>query len=432
MKRLITEELKKWQKAKNKKPLIIIGARQVGKSYSVASFGKRYYKQLVIFNFERNPELQEIFKVNLEAIRIFNELEIFYGQTIDINNSLIFFDEIQNCKNAIKSLRYFYEQLPKLNIISAGSLLEFTLSDISFPVGRVEILNMYPLNFYEYLLGIKKPQLAEIIISKPLTLSKTIHNILLENLFTFFFVGGMPEAVKTFAHTKRLSDVTKVQSDLIATYRQDFSHYIPRVNKQCINAVMSSSAKNAGKQIKYSRLAEGFSNPTIKQAFETLNMSRLLYKCRATSAAGIPLEALASEKKFKVFFFDIGLLSHLNSLTNNFLEMKKDIQKTFTGGLAEQFVAQEIISSKNNIYYWARDAKNSSAEIDFLIEKNGSIIPIEVKNSSKGRLKSLHLFLQEFQKINNAIVFNTAIYRTNNNERITFLPIYYAYKTTKN
>jgi len=234
MRRKIISKLLDWKIEKNRKPLILRGARQVGKSYSITDFGNSYFNGSVhIINLEKHPDWHGVFETNLDAERIISDFEILLNTRIEAGKDLLFFDEIQACPKAISSLRYFYEQVPELHVIAAGSLLEFAIKDISFPVGRVKLLNMHPMSFAEYLQAIGKSQVAELILKTPVKLSDTVHKIIIDEIRRYFFIGGMPECVKSYASTHKMKDVFNIQADLINTYRQDFSKYAPYSDKRC-------------------------------------------------------------------------------------------------------------------------------------------------------------------------------------------------------
>jgi len=427
MKRDINKELLKWKDSATRKPLIIRGARQVGKTYSILEFGKHNYLKVHLINFEKNPAWKKIFEPDLDAIRIIEELEILLNTKIDQKADLLFFDEIQNCPKAILSLRYFFEQLPQMHVIAAGSLLEFALNTISFPVGRVQTLEMQPMSFSEFLRACGKNNIDNIITSKPKKLSQVIHQTILEDVFTYFFVGGMPEAVKHFVDTGKLSEVFDIHSDLLYTFTQDFSKYSPVINKECLNTVLMTTGKSIGNQIKYSRLADGFANPTIKKAFTALTNARLIRKVNAATPAGIPLGSASNEKKFKALFLDIGLMAHINGLSGNYVNLRHNMNALFVGELGEQFAGQEFLASgKKNLYYWSRESKSSTAEVDYLLEIEDEVVPVEIKNAPSGRLKSLHLLLERFPNINKAYVLSQAEYGRSKGEKIEFVPLYYA------
>lgn len=426
MKRNITEKLLKWKNSLSPKPLLLRGARQIGKSYSITDFGIHYFEgNLHIINLERNPELHRIFEQNLDAHRILSELELFLNKKIVAKRDLLFFDEIQECPKAIMALRYFYEQIPDLHLIAAGSLLEFALQDISFPVGRLQILSMYPMTFEEFLIANDKDLLAEKVKDCQSVFSENTLQIINEQLYKYFMVGGMPECVKTFVQTGSFIAVNAIQSDLLATFRQDFSKYATYSDKSCLNSVLSSVARKVGEQIKYSHLAEGFSNPTLKKAFQLLEAARLFSRVRNTSPEGLPLGAGASEKKFKAVFLDIGLLANLNGFNTQNLIPKQKMLAAFRGKMAEQFVGQELLTrSQNEVYYWHSDKRNSQAEIDYLIENEGEIIPIEVKSGKAGTLKSLHLLLKKFPNIKTGYVFTENHYGEIPEQKLKFLPLF--------
>ncbi len=428
MKRNITNKLVEWQNKVNRKPLLIRGARQTGKTYSIMEFGKTHFKRNVhVVNFEKNPEIHSIFEQNLDSLRILTELELIFNKHIEPGLDLLFFDEIQECPKAIMALRYFYEQIPNLHVIAAGSLLEFSLQNISFPVERLQMLHMQPMTFEEFLIANDKELLAEKIRQPNIQLSASVLELLNNELYTYFIIGGMPECVKIFIETGSLLDPINIQTDLIATFRQDFSKYAGHSDKRCLNSVLSSVAKKIGEQIKYSQLAENYSNPTIKKAFDLLETARLFTKIRSATPGGIPLGASATDKKFKTVFLDIGLLSNLNRFYSDKKISKQKLIAAFRGTMAEQFVGQELRASVyENLYYWSRDARGSSAETDYLIEKEGEIIPIEVKSGRSGRLKSLHLLLNKFTNIKTAFVLTEDKYGEIPEQKIKFLPLFYA------
>lgn len=428
MKRTIAPQLIEWKEKANRKPLILRGARQTGKSYSVSELGKDHFEgNIHIVNFEKQPDWKSIFDKNLDAVRILSELEIVLNQRIVPGKSLLFFDEIQSCPIAIAAMRYFNEQIPELHLIAAGSLLEFALKEIPFPVGRVQLLNMYPMNFYEFLLATGKDLAAEILINEPVALTESVHNVLREELRKYFFVGGMPECVKTFAGSNSIPKVAEIQTDMLETFRNDFPKYAGHSDTRCLNAVLTSLSQKVGQQIKYSHLAEGFSLATIKKAFNLLETARLFKKIRAASAAGLPLGASAAENKFKAVMLDIGLLTRLSGLSISSEFQKENLLSIFKGAIAEQFVGQELLAAGHEeLYYWSREAKSSSAETDFLVEKNHAIIPVEVKSASAGSLRSLHLLLKTYPHISQAFIFSDAEMGAIPEQKLYFFPIYFA------
>ena len=428
MLRNITEDLIAWKDDKDRKPLLVKGARQVGKSYAIRNFGENYFNGAVhIINFEKNPDLHAIFDENLDSNRILSELELVLGKEIIPTKDLLFFDEIQECPKAIKSLRYFYEQNQDLHLIAAGSLIEYALKEISFPVGRLQMLNMYPLTFEEFLRAMGKSLLLEKIRQIDKELPPHIISIVNEELAKYFMIGGMPECVASFINHASYIKVGQIQSDLMDTFRQDFSKYAQYSNKRCLNSVLDSVSQRVGEQIKYSHLSKDFSNPTVKKAYELMEMARLFHSVRAASPAGLPIGASVSEKKLKAVFLDIGLLSNMSGLLSREIITKQKLMSGFNGKMAEQFVGQELLANtQNKLYYWSRDARNSQAETDYLIEKNTEIIPIEVKSGKSGRLKSLHLLLNAFPNIKKAYVFTEDKYGKIPEQKLLFYPLYCA------
>ena len=428
MRRAISFKLTEWSSGPFRKPLLIRGARQVGKTYIVNQFASQHFKDnFHSFNFEKNPELHTLFDQNLDSTRIVSELELFSGKRIDTEYDLLFFDEIQECPKAIMALRYFYEEMPGLRIIAAGSLLEFALNDISFPVGRLQILHMHPMTFGEFLIATGKEILAERIREPDRSISESAINLINEEMYNYFLTGGMPESVNAFRKTGSFIESFKIQENLLATLRQDFAKYAGHSDKRCLNAVLGSVAKKTGEQIKYTHLAEDFSQPTIKKAFELLEMARLFTKVKAASPAGIPLGEGASEKIFKTLFLDIGLLSNISGFSADRTVPKNKMASAFNGKLAEQFVGQELRARLNeNVYYWSRNQRGSSAETDYLIEKNGEILPVEVKSGKSGKIKSLHLLLKEYPSIRQAYVLTEDKFGDIPDQKIKFRPLFFA------
>ncbi len=429
MKRFITQKLIFWRDRKNRKPLLLRGARQVGKTWVVSNFGKKHFPgRFHLIDLEKNADWHQIFERNLDVKRIVSELEILTNARITPGRDLLFIDEIQSCPRALMALRYFYEDMPELHIIAAGSLLEFALRDISFPVGRVQNMAMYPLCFAEFLLAAGKTVAAQSILAPPEKLPDAVHNMLLGELRRYLFIGGMPECVNAALENDKVRDAFVVQADLLHTFRQDFGKYAAFSNRRCLDAVLTSTAQNIGKQIKYARLAEGFTNPTIKRAFDLLTLAQLIRKIPAASPAGLPLGASASEKKFKSLMLDVGLVQSLCKLPLESEFLRSDLLNIYQGALAEQFVGQEFLATEQELFYWAREAKSSSAEVDYLIVKNGSIVPVEVKSGASGRLRSLHMVMQNYPDCPGGYIFSSAPYAQLSQKKLTFLPLYYAFQ----
>ncbi len=429
MKRLINAKLIKWANSPQRKPLLLRGARQVGKTYSVKQFGEKNIDgELHLIDFEKHPEWHSIFNKNLDLIRIISELELVLDRTIDIKKDLLFLDEIQSCPRALMSLRYFYEEMPHLKVIAAGSLLEFAFTKVSFPVGRVQTMTMHPMNFIEFLYAVGKELLAEKLRTGEIEFSETLHAILLNELKRYFFIGGMPEVVNSFVQSGKMRTAFEIQKDLILTFRNDFSKYTNLADTRCLDSVLFSCARFVGKQIKYSKLAEGYSTHTIKKAFDLLCKANILYKILSVSQVGIPLGAVSSPKKFKALFLDIGLLQNFAGMSVDFEYQKINLLSIYNGAMAEQFVGQELLSHGTQyLYYWARNSKSSTAELDYLIEVQEKILPIEVKSGSSGRLKSMHLFLDTYPDIKTGYVLQDNKVSEIESQKLKFLPLYATY-----
>lgn len=410
MRREINQYLLEWKDRSDRKPLIIRGARQVGKTYTVESFARQYFKNLVKINLEEKPELRKLFDKN-DTKLIINEISILLEADIDYGATLLFLDEIQTSANAIRVLRYFYEQMPDLHVIAAGSLLDLTLNEIqySMPVGRVEFCYMYPLNFREFLEANAQPKLAGYIRNYDFntTFSPVMHDKIIQYLRLYFFVGGMPEAVKTYITTNKLSDVERVHNSIITSLIYDFAKYGNRKQQENMIAVFKYAANNTGKKIKYVHIDKETRSTFLKEAFFKLEMSRVLYLVRHTNVASAPVNDLLNNKVFKPVFLDIGLANHIGNV--QLIEIDNLITHN-EGMLAEQFVGQELISGNKpftdgKLFYWMREKKNANAEIDYLLQHENKLYPVEVKAGKTGTLKSLHQYLHE-KKMKTGIRFN--------------------------
>ncbi|MCP4020607.1 MAG: ATP-binding protein [Desulfobacteraceae bacterium] len=431
MKRFIDAQLVKWKQSDRKKPLLISGARQVGKTWSVTHFGEKYFDSVILVDLERNPDWHNVFNKNLQAKQICTELEILTAKKIIPGKTLLFFDEIQSCSRAITALRYFYEEMPQLHVIAAGSLLEFAMQDISFPVGRIQFIRQLPLCFAEFLQATGNEEAAHLILSKPENLGETIHSFLCDQLKLYFFIGGMPESVKAFTEGGSIQESFKVQAEICDTFRMDFTKYKPQSNKFCLNTVLTTVSQYGGKQIKYSRLAESYSNPTLKKAFDLLCLAGIINKVPSVNPSGLPVGATASEKKFKALMLDIGLMRYLSGMPTDIEYKKTNLLTIFQGAMAEQFAGQEMrISQNNELYYWSRRKKSRSAEVDFISVHNGKIYPVEIKTGSSGRLKSMHMFLKKNTDSPFGIVLSARPYAVLEGQGLIFIPLYYALSAT--
>jgi len=427
MKRDIDQKLSLWKKSSNRKPLVLRGARQVGKTYTVKEFGRNSYDNFIHIDFEKESRLTTIFDGDLIPQTIFNRILLEKGIDAGPENTLIFFDEIQLCPRALMSLRYFYEDMPNVHIIAAGSLLEFSLNEASFPVGRVEFLWMFPLNFYEYLEASGQGKLLEYIphYSSSQPVDEFAHAKLLTFLKTYFIVGGMPEAVKTHINSSSFLEVRKIHSNLYNSYIEDFSKYHSKIDRFLLETIFSRVPAHVGKHLKYSHLAEGRGD-SIKKGFNVLKKSLTAYSIVASNGQ-LPLRYSANEKIFKALFLDIGLMQYLCDIPGSDILDSSNIVKTYHGALAEQFVGQQLISTSSEypqIYFWNRLKKNSQAELDYLLFINDAILPVEVKSATSGSLKSLHLFLATYPEVKKGYVFSNRNISEISDQRIKFVPLY--------
>lgn len=427
MKRLIEKQLRNWKCSPRRKPLIVRGARQVGKTWSVEQFGSSDFGDLVKVDLEKRRDMTGLFEGDLSAARILEQLELAVGRRIVPGKALLFFDEIQACPRAIMALRYFHEEMPELHVIGAGSLLEFALGDISIPVGRLAYLSMYPMNFQEYLTAIGNEPAAEAVSERAVVVSEPIHRMLLAELKRYFFIGGMPECVQAAIDSGSLLEVFPVQDDLLNTYRDDFAKYAPRADKTCLDAVLLHVARQVGRQIKYTRLGDGHTGPTNRKAFDLLTMARVIHKIPSANPTGLPLGASASEKRFKSAFLDVGLMQRLCQLPVDREMQHDDLLDIYRGQLAEQFVAQELlITHQRELHYWARESRGSQAEVDYLAVQDGRIHPVEVKSGAGGSLRSLHMMLEAYPQCGDGLVLYSGPSACRPEQRLVFLPLYYA------
>ena len=431
MKRLIDQSLVTWTASRQRKPLIVRGARQVGKTYSLEQLGRSHFGNLVKVDLERNRQWHQVFERNLDPLEILSELGVLTEQSISPGKTLLFLDEVQACPRAIQALRYFYEEIPQLHVVAAGSLLEFTLEDLSFPVGRVQFLEMHPLTFAEYLWAAGRDRVADITVGAPGPVPEAVHRLLLDELRKYCFVGGMPEAVAAYVHTQSVQEAMAVHHDLCETYRQDFSRYAPRADPHCLDGVLMGAARDLGQQVKYSRLCEGYAHTTIKRAFDLLCKARVLRRVPAASPSGLPLAASESAKRFKALLVDIGLWQSLSGMKTETEYSRSDLLKVYRGAMAEQFVGQEMAASQGpSLHYWSREERNSAAEVDYLAVIDGKIHGVEVKSGPAGKLRSLHLMLETYPDCAGGLVFSSAPYAELPEQKLKFLPLYFACSAT--
>jgi predicted AAA+ superfamily ATPase len=399
--RSLLNDLVLWLNSGDRKPLIIRGARQVGKTWLVRHLASVCHKTLIEINFEKNLSLASLFESN-DPKHILLNLSAHFNQQIDPESSLLFLDEIQAAPAIFSKLRWFAEEMPALPVIAAGSLLEFLLAEHSFsmPVGRISYMHLEPLSFEEFLLAYGKTILNHYLLEYHFTteIPVALHEQLMLMFKEYLLVGGLPAAVKSWVKEQSLIKINQIQSDLLTTYRDDFSKYKGRIEIERMDEVMSAIPKMLGQKFVYSHVNPEISSATLKQVVSLLNKARLCHRVSNCSANGVPLAAEIKAKVFKEIYLDTGLCSATLGLNLNQLNDTNNIMLINQGGISEQVVGQ-LLRTINppyiepTLYYWAREEKGSSAEIDYIIQYGNTIIPIEVKTGSTGSLKSLHLFM---------------------------------------
>lgn len=402
MLRSIENQLVSWKSSTPSKPLILRGARQVGKSYVVTQFGQKYFESFVMINFEFERKYLSCFET-LDPEKIIAQITLMQGQSITPGKTLLFLDEVQECPQAILALRYFKEKMPNLHVIAAGSLLEFTLNNADFrmPVGRVQSLYMKPCSFSEYLvasgLGKLKDYLSEAHVNEGVL--PAVHDTLNEKLREYFVIGGMPEVISHYLQHKDLHQVRVLQGSLLEYYRKDFGKYDKKIKLQCLQEIFDKAPYMVAENFKYVDINPDMSSRDIRPALDALIDAGLIYKVLLSNAAGLPLSATTTGKKFKTIFLDVGLVQMAcDIVSTDFLDKQTTLLNH--GALTEQFVGQELLAYAENhtaqkLYYWERGKAGSTAEVDYIFNATGKIYPVEVKTGKTGRLRSLQIFLDE-------------------------------------
>ncbi len=399
MYRTAFEQLYKWKENKNRKPLIIEGARQVGKTWLMKEFGKMAYKDTVYINFDSNSKMADLFSSDLNIERLIMGLEIYIGRKINPDNSLLIFDEIQEVPRALSSLKYFYEDAPQYNIVCAGSLLGIALhGGTSFPVGKVDFLNLYPLSYREFLMAVVGKSYVELLDNGDYDMIKAFKQTYIDALKQYYFVGGMPEAVQSFVLNKDFKEVRDIQKRILLAYEQDFSKHapieiVPKI-RMLWNSIPSQLAKENKKFI-YGLVREGGRAKEYEAAIMWLCDCGLVYKVSRINTAGIPLKVYEDLKAFKLFVVDVGLLGCMTGLHQSVLLDENTLFVEFKGALTEQYVCQQLSAlDELDIYYYTND--RGSCEVDFVIDTGEKIIPVEVKAQTNLKAKSLKTYCERF------------------------------------
>jgi uncharacterized protein len=411
MKRLIINKLADWKLNKDRKPLIIQGARQVGKTWIMKEFGKNFFENSVYINFESSTRLQKIFEDDFDIERLIRIFEIESGLKINAQNTLLIFDEIQEAQKGLTALKYFYEKAPEYYIIAAGSLLGVSLQkNNTFPVGKVDFINLYPLNLQEFLINLNENALVEALVNNQWNVIEPFHEKITHLLRLYYFIGGMPEVVHQYIENKNFLEVRDFQKKILLGYENDFAKYAPIEIVPKIRMVWQSIIGQLAKENKkfiYGQLKKGARAKDFETAINWLTNAGLLIKCNKISNPTIPLKTYSDYDVFKLYLVDIGLLNAMAEINEGILLNKNQILTEFKGALTEQFVCQELFI-KHELFYWS--AENATAEIDFIIQKNQEVIPIEVKAEENLKAKSLKVFVEKYQN-QNAIRASMNFYR---------------------
>lgn len=414
----LTYLTKEWLPSVERKPLIIRGARQVGKTWLIRQLARQSGKTLIEINFEKSPQAASLFASN-DPPQILMNLSTFLNKKIEISECLLFLDEIQASPEILAKLRWFYEESPQLPVVSAGSLLEFVFEDHTFsiPVGRISYLHLEPLSFEEFLLardqGLLYEYLQNFQFKDNSEIPKALHEQCLSLFKEYILIGGMPAVVSSWIKEQSIPRVHQIQNDLLATYRDDFAKYGGRISLDKLDEIMMSVPKRLGQKYVYSKVNPSINGQTVKQVLSLFNKARICHRVSGCSANGVPLLSETKEKYFKEVFLDTGLCSTALGLNYAQIQSMDELNVINNGAIAEQAVGQLLRTIfpfyvEPTLYYWQRDAEGSNAEIDYVIQHGEQIIPIEVKAGGTGSLKSLHLFM-ELKKKNLAIRINSDV-----------------------
>jgi predicted AAA+ superfamily ATPase len=424
MYRIAMEKLLNWKQSKRRKPLIMEGARQVGKTWLMKEFGKQAYLDTVYINFDSNSRMAELFASDLDTDRLIMGLELYAGRKIDPDNSLLIFDEVQEVPRALASLKYFYENVPQYHIVCAGSLLGIALHQgTSFPVGKVDFLKLYPLSFKEFLMALDKERFAELLDKQDFEMITSFKQTYIDALKQYYFVGGMPEAVQSFTENKDFNEVREIQKRILAAYEQDFSKHapneiVPRL-RMLWNSIPSQLAKENKKFI-YGLVREGARAKDYETAIMWLSDCGLVHRVSRVNAAGVPLRAYEDLKAFKLFLVDVGLLGCMAGLRQRTLLDGNELFVEFKGALTEQYVCQQLKTIEDlDVYYYTND--RGSCEIDFVVDTGEQIMPVEVKAEVNLKAKSLKTYQEKFKP---EISVRTSMSDYKKEEWLVNLPLY--------
>jgi len=401
MERLAYQRLIEWKNDKYRKPLILQGARQVGKTYLVRQFAKKEFQNLIYLNFEQNQDAHLIFEKNLDPKNIIFGLELYFETKISIHNTLLFFDEIQACQRALTSLKYFQESNEQYFLIAAGSLLGVSIGkNSSFPVGKVNFLSLFPMNFTEFLMAIDKSHLSDYITQKQdlEQIPEVIHNKLIDQLKLYFYIGGMPEVVQAYIDTHNIEKVRKIQNEILKAYENDFSKYSSKSqsikNKEIWDSLPSQISKE-NKKFKYADIKKGARTNMYELSIEWLKNAGIIHQVYLLTAPKLPLNGYFDLQKFKIYLLDIGLLGAKLQLNSAIILQPEKLFQEYNGAMTENYVVMELVQKiTSNLCYWS---SNGKAEVDFIYTINNHIFPLEIKSGSSRTLKSLRSYFDKYQ-----------------------------------
>jgi uncharacterized protein len=432
--RNITDQLVQWKGAPNRKPLVLRGARQTGKSYSLTALGEQYFPVTHILNFQESPELCGLFEGSLSPTSIIEALEFYLDTNINPQTDLVIFDEIQDCPRALTSIKYFYEKMPELALCCAGSLLGVIHTEDPFPVGKVTFLDLYPLSFTEFLGAIGEHKALAYLkrVTQSTEIPELIHENLLGLLREYYVVGGLPDIVNGYRHAREhrreaFEQARLRQRDLLDAYVRDFAKYADSVRSDRILSVFSAIPAQLAKENKKfiaSKVVSGGRYSTLQSAIDWLEGAGLVIKVPIANSGELPFSAFTEENRFKLYFFDTGLLGALAQLSPGALYLENDLFSTFKGAFCENFVAQELMQATGKtLYSWI----SNTAEIEFMFEVDGQVLPIEVKSGRSGKLKSLNVFAKKYLS-----PYRTRIsarnFEINQNTAMHNYPLYLSYR----
>lgn len=416
MERKLLQDLKEWKVNKNRKPLIVNGARQVGKTWLLKEFGKLCFDNFAYISFDNDSTARSFFDADFNIDRIIKSISLHTDEEIKPNETLIILDEIQTTPKALTALKYFYENAPQYVVVVAGSLLGLQQREGSgWPVGKVDYLNLYPLDFIEFLNATNNNDMAKLILSNDVSLINTFRNKLINLLKQYFIVGGMPEVVNSFVENHNYNEARALQNRILNDYAQDFSKHIPprilKYTREAWNSIPAHLSRE-NKKFVFGHIRQGARAKQYEESLMWLEDAGLINKVRRISKPGIPLKSYTDNVSFKVYLSDIGLLGAMSELEPNTILNENTLFTEFKGALTEQFVCQQLISSCNlTPYYWS--AQNSIGEIDFIVQNKQNIFDIEVKAEENLRSKSLQAFTKKYNNCN-ALRFSLSNYREQN------------------